>query len=92
VREEAEAQRVRAALGDAVGVLLAVHLLAFLDLGGRQVARGELLAEHLEGDALDDLEWVDDVAERLGHLAAVLVANHRVQVDVGEGQLVRELQ
>ena len=40
----------------------------------------------------DDLERIDDVAETLGHLTAILVAHHRVQVDLSEWQLVGELQ
>ena len=52
-----------------------------LGLGFRVRARGR-----------EDLERVDDVAETLGHLTAILVAHHRVQVDLGEWQLVGELQ
>ena len=42
---------------------------------------------HLEGDALDDVQRVNDIAQRLGHLAAVRIAHHAVQVHGAEGQL-----
>ena len=42
-----------------------------------EVSGDELLLEVAEGDAVDDLERVDDVAERFGHLAAVLVTHLR---------------
>jgi hypothetical protein len=35
---------------------------------------------HLQTDAIDHIHRVDDVAQRLGHLAAVRVAHHRVQI------------
>ena len=38
---------------------------------------------HLERDPLDDVQRVDDVAQRLAHLAAVLVSDHRVKVHLG---------
>ena len=38
------------------------------------------------------LQGVDDIAQTLAHLPAVLVADHRVQVHGGEGQLVGEVQ
>ena len=37
---------------------------------------------HLQGDAADDVKRVDDVAQRLAHLTAVLVPDHRVKVDL----------
>jgi hypothetical protein len=48
--------------------------------------------QRLEVAAVDDLEGVDDVAEALAHLAAVLVAHHGVEVDGLEGQGARELE
>ena len=40
------------------------------------------VSTHLQRDAVDDVQRIDDVAERLAHLAAVLVADHGVQVDL----------
>ena len=42
--------------------------------------------------AVNHLHRVDDVTQRLGHLLAVLIAYHGVQVDSAERQLVREVQ
>jgi hypothetical protein len=62
VREQADAQRVAAALGDAVRELAAVGSLRLDDLGRREVTRVQLGDELGERDAGDDLERVDDVA------------------------------
>ena len=42
---------------------------------------------HLQGNALNDLQRVNDIAERLGHLPAMRVAHHAVQVHMAEGHL-----
>ena len=41
----------------------------------------------LERDALDDMKGVDDVAERLGHLAAMGIAHHGMEIHLLEGNL-----
>ena len=46
---------------------------------------------YVSARSLTHLEGVDDVAEGLGHLAAVLVAHHGVEVHRREGQSAREL-
>ena len=47
---------------------------------GLEVALLDFAVQVLERAAVLDLERVDDVAERLGHLPALLVAHHGVQV------------
>ena len=91
VGAQGEAERVRAALGYAAGKVLSLALDRLLDLLGIEVVELELLVELVERDAVDDVERVDDVAQRLAHLAAVRVADDRVQVDVLERQLPCEL-
>ena len=88
VRQQAEAQRVRAAHGNALGEVLTLALRRALHLGRVQVAVTDLLQHALERAAVDHVQRVDHVAQRLGHLSAVLVANHGVQVHLREGQLV----
>ena len=92
VRAEREAQRVGAALGDAVRVVLPLPLGGGLDLLLREVAVEQLLVEPLQGDALDHVDRVDDVAERLAHLAPLRVPDHGVQVDLVERELAGELE
>ena len=50
--------------------------------GGSGVAVG-----HLKSDPLNDIKRVDDVAQGLGHLAAMGVAHHGVQVHLLKGHL-----
>jgi hypothetical protein len=47
--------------------------------------------EGFERRPLDDVDWVDDVPEGLGHLATVSVADHGVAEDFGEGHLAGEV-
>ena len=92
VRAERKPQRVRTALRN---TLREVLLLARLRLGNLllvEVALVELLVERLEVKTLDDVDRVDDVSERLRHLAPVRVADHGVAVDLAEGHLVGELE
>eukprot|EP00754_Rhynchopus_humris_P043566 Rhum_TRINITY_DN3360_c0_g1::Rhum_TRINITY_DN3360_c0_g1_i1::g.10617::m.10617 len=93
VREQTDPEGVAAALGNALiaeGLLLELHSPLHLSL--RQVALQELVVEGLQGDATAHVKRVDDVAERLAHLASLLVAHHRVQVHGVERQLVQEDQ
>lgn len=55
VGEQAEAQRVRAALGDAAGELLGLRLLGLCDLARVEVAAVELGVQRLESDPADHL-------------------------------------
>ena len=52
---------------------------------------GALAHEILEGDAVDDVERVDDVALRLRHLLAFGVADQSVYIHLAEGHFAREL-
>lgn len=45
----------------------------------------------LKRASLHDVDRIDDVSERLGHLPSVSVSNHGVAVDLGEGHLSGEL-
>mmetsp|Transcript_68897 Transcript_68897/g.175064 ORF Transcript_68897/g.175064 Transcript_68897/m.175064 type:complete len:276 (+) Transcript_68897:941-1768(+) len=90
VCQETKPQSIRTALRDAVGVVCGLTLLGLLDLLLGQVALVELQVQLFELDALDDLNGVNDVAQALGHLAAVRVADHGVQVNGLEGQLARQ--
>jgi hypothetical protein len=47
----------------------------------REVSVLDLLDESGELTAGDDLLRVDHIAQGLGHLAAVLIADHRMQID-----------
>ena len=62
VREQADAQRVAAALRNAVRELAAVGSLRLDDLRWGEVARVQLADELGQRYASDDLERVDDVA------------------------------
>jgi len=88
---EREPERVGAALRDPAREVLLLALLGELDLLGGEVAHAQLGVQRLERRALDDVDRVDDVAERLGHLAAVRVADHGVAEDLVERDLAREV-
>lgn len=47
--------------------------------------------EDVERSALDDIDRVDNVPERLAHLAAVSVADHGVAEDLVEGDFAGEV-
>jgi hypothetical protein len=84
------AQRVRAVGRDALRKLLARCLLdraAHLRLHEPGRALGH---ERLEVDAVDQVERVDDVALRLRHLLAVLVADQPGDVDLAERDVARK--
>ena len=91
VRDERETHGVRAALGDALGVILSLPGLRFLHLRRLQIPALQSLVQVLQRDALDDVQGVDDVPERLGHLPAVRVPHHGVQVHLLERNLPGEL-
>lgn len=50
-------------------------------------AHGRARPRTFKGDAVDHVQRVDDVAERLAHLAAVRVADHGVQVHLGSRRM-----
>ena len=91
-RAEGEAERVRAVGGYAVRVLPARALryrrrhLRLRHVGG---AFGHQI---FGGDAVDQVERVQTVAARLGHLGAARVAHHAVDVDLAERHLAGELE
>ncbi|KAI3493165.1 hypothetical protein L1887_42182 [Cichorium endivia] len=91
VGAQREAQRIGTALRDALGEVLLLTLGGLGDLLVVEVALLELGVQAVEVDALDDVDGVDDVAERLGHLASVGVAHHGVAEDLLEGQLAGEV-
>lgn len=40
---------------------------------------------HLKRDSIDDVQGVDDIAQRLGHLATMSITHHGMQIDLLEG-------
>ena len=57
-----------------------------------QSLRGYALVEvTLEGRAAHDVERIDDVAFRLRHLIALLISNHRVEVNFMKGNITHEV-
>mmetsp|Transcript_12703 Transcript_12703/g.36824 ORF Transcript_12703/g.36824 Transcript_12703/m.36824 type:complete len:425 (-) Transcript_12703:1031-2305(-) len=67
-------------------------LLGLGNLFGRKIPPLELGEECFKAAAVDDLEWIDHVPEGLGHLPALLVSDHCVEVNLAEGEQVRELE
>src|SRR6266851_853049 len=60
------------------------------DVGAGGGHAGESETDGVGAEALDDVDEVDDVALGLGHLLAVGVADEAVDVDLFEGDSVRE--
>ena len=87
-------------LGEARGVpQLGREIAIALDARGRELDvaplrghGGEREAERVGAVAVDQLERIDDVALRLRHLLALLVADQRVDVDLAERHLVHEVE
>lgn len=48
--------------------------------------------EILKRDALDHIDRVDHVAERLAHFATMRITHHRMQQNLRKGQRVGELE
>mmetsp|Transcript_20475 Transcript_20475/g.38935 ORF Transcript_20475/g.38935 Transcript_20475/m.38935 type:complete len:281 (-) Transcript_20475:239-1081(-) len=90
VRHQSEAERVRATLRNAIGEILGLPVLGLLDLLRIQVSVLKSSMQIFEGDTLHHLDGIDHVAEGLGHLAAVCVAHHGVQIHLLERHLARE--
>lgn len=55
--------------------------------GGSGLSRAGMQVVYLERDAFNDMERVNNIAQGLGHLAAMGVAHHGVQVHLLEGHL-----
>ena len=90
---EREAQRIGAVRGDAVRKLLARVLLdAARCRCGCISPAGALGDQRFEVDAVDQIDRIDDVALRLRHLVAVLVADQPGDVDLAERHVAGELQ
>ena len=90
-RGEGEAQGIGAEGGNAVREFLA---RGFFDLLGHLWLHqaGRTLGDQVvERDAVDDVDRVEDVALRLRHLLAVLVAHEAGDVDVLEGDATGEM-
>ena len=89
---EAQPQRVGPVRGDALRKLFAGGLLdGGFHLRLHQPA-GALGQQVVEADAVDDVQGVDHVALRLGHLLSVVVADQAVHVHLAEGHLIGELE
>ena len=54
-----------------------------------EIAGRELRLKIAQAHTINHLQRIDHIAERLGHLTAVLVTDHRVEVDLRKRQLVR---
>jgi hypothetical protein len=88
---EGEAQGVGAEGGDAVGEFLARLLLDAGGLLGVHQAGGALGHQGVDADAVDQVDGVEHVALRLGHLGAFGVADQAVHIDVLEGDLAGDV-
>lgn len=75
---------IRATLGYTVGIVLFLSLLGLLHLARVQVGVLQLFVERFQGHSVHHVHWIDDVAQRLGHLTSVGIADHRVEVDFPE--------
>src|SRR6266481_2041371 len=83
-------------LGEAAGVPeLGREIAVALDALGRQLDvaalcrhRGEREAQRVGAEVVDQMQRIDDVALRLRHLGALLVADERMDVDGRERYLL----
>src|ERR1700722_6284747 len=65
---------------------------AELDVPALRRHRGEREAQRIGAEAVDEVERVNDVALRLRHLRALLVAHEGVEVELVEGDLPLEVE
>src|ERR1700722_10088344 len=65
---------------------------AELDVPALRRHRGECEAQGIGAETVDEVERVDDVALRLRHLRALLIADEGVDVDVVERDLLHEME
>ena len=87
---ERKTQSIGTALRDALREQLLLALLGLLNLLFGQIAHPQVVVQLLQVLPADHVERVDDVAERLGHLAAKGIADHRVAEDLFEWHLASE--
>src|SRR5207244_11740662 len=81
-RRKREPQRVGAERWDSRRILLARSLGDRFRLARIHQVRRLLGDERIDVDAIDQIERIEHVAFRLGHLAALLVPDDRIDVDV----------
>lgn len=90
VRQQIKAERVGAAVRNA---LRKGRLLVFSG-GGElfriQISREQLGMELMELNTIHDVDWVDHIAQRLGHFPAFRISNQRVTVHLLEGHLASQ--
>ena len=92
VCEKSESESIGSTFRDTIGKVGSLILLGLGNFLRWKVAAVELGQKRLESATIDHLEGIDDVSERLGHLAPILVSDHCVQVHSIEGELVGELE
>ncbi|GKT55061.1 LOW QUALITY PROTEIN: uncharacterized protein ColTof3_02400 [Colletotrichum tofieldiae] len=66
-------------------------LLGLGDLARVKIAHAKLGMEVLELDSSNGIQWIDDVAQTLAHLATLGVTDKTVAVDLSEGDLACKL-
>ena len=87
-----QAQCIRTECRNALRELFAGRLLdGRLHLRLHQ-AGGAFGEQGVEGDAVDDVERIDDIALRFRHLLAVVIADQSSDVDLAKGHLAGEFQ
>ena len=89
---EGKAKGVGATLRYAMGIVLLLALSSAFQFLGLEIRRFQLRLELLQGNAVHDVQWIDDVAQGFGHFPAVSIANESVQIDFGEWQTIGELE
>lgn len=82
-----ESKSIGSALGDTLGEVLGLTLPGLGNLPIVEVTSLELLVKSLKRATFHDVDRVNDVTKRLGHLSAVGVSDHGVAVDLLERHL-----
>lgn len=90
--DHCEAESIGTALGNAIGESGLLVLGCLLNLAGVEVAELELRVQLIQLNTRDDIERINDVAQTLGHLAALGVTDQTVAEDLTEGDLASHLQ
>lgn len=85
---QGESKSIGTTLRDSLREQLLLALGRPLNLGVSQVSSLQLLSESVQSRSLDQIDGIDDVTERLGHLPAFRVTNEPVAVDLAERHLV----
>jgi hypothetical protein len=89
---EREAERIGAVGPDAFGEFGAGLLLDLFRHLRLHETRGALLHQGFEVDAIDEVEGIEHVALRLGHLLPMGVTHQAVDVDLAERHVAHELE